>query len=151
MYLFVYLSIHLWLCLLFSTDLPNIVKTGEEKQSFVGQSPKVTFKTLEPKRQISKCFVFSHAGSAPPLPSPAACGPVARSLHPLIPAPRLTSLLPWWKTSPRKLGFSRLGPPAYPPSSPVRGYQSLQRGDLGIISHHQREPPGEEYRQPGST
>lgn len=52
----------------FSTELSNLGKTGEEKQSFVGQSPKVTFKTLEAKRQISKGLVFSHTGSAPPRP-----------------------------------------------------------------------------------
>lgn len=123
MYLCVYLLIHLWLCLLFSTDLPNLGKTGEEKQSFVGQSPKVTFKTRAKKADIQvRCFLPCRLCPCPP--PPPACGPVARSLHPLIPAPRLTSLLPWWKTSPCKLGFSRLGPPAYLPSSPVGAWIS---------------------------
>lgn len=65
-------SLHLWVCWPLNSLL-NLGRTGEEKQPFTGQSPKLTFKALEQAGKAGIQAQYLLPGSFRPSP---------RSLHP---------------------------------------------------------------------
>lgn len=127
MYLCVYLLIHLWLCLLFSTDLPNLGKTGEEKQSFVGQEPQSDLQNTSQKADIQNVFSPCRLCCPPPAPCMWPC-------HRALPSDSCPtfSCFPGGRQVPHRPRFSAWAPlHNHLPVRWVRGYQSLQRGTWG--------------------
>lgn len=120
----------------FSTDLPNLGKTGEEKQSFVGQSPKSDLQNTSQKADIQvRCFLPCRLCPCPPRPPAPCMWPCRQEPSPSDSCPPASP--PCFPGGDKSLQAWVLppGPPAYPPSSPVGAWISKPPAGTWGSSH----------------